>query len=266
MSADELDLLAEDIRDLGQKYPIRRLPDGRLLDGRNRELACRIAGVEPYYETTNPAESEVPALVASLNLLRRHLTVEERREWVALFRESGYSLRRIAKLLGVGVGTVHRDLTAGVPNGTPDDPVTGTGGEDKTHPPAPEGEGDDHQEGAEPERDDEPTKPPPKRSGSRSHTPDPTPLALEGIRNAIETLDSRAKKLIEDKPFYGQHFEDALRESGITVEDREEVMPAIGKDRVHIRREITSIPTLDKVLATFERAVRAAANAKGVRK
>jgi|ERR1700722_13244785 len=49
MSDDELAELAADIVRNGQQLPNLRLTDDRILDGRNRELACRIAGIEPAY-------------------------------------------------------------------------------------------------------------------------------------------------------------------------------------------------------------------------
>lgn len=46
------------------------------------------------------------------NLHRRHLTREQRRELVVRLRQKGWSLRRIAKLLGVSDPTVLNDLRA----------------------------------------------------------------------------------------------------------------------------------------------------------
>src|SRR5688572_11649836 len=59
-SEDELDAMAAEMRDpgVGQKHPIEMLPDGRIVDGRNRELACRVAGVNPRYMTVRLAEFE----------------------------------------------------------------------------------------------------------------------------------------------------------------------------------------------------------------
>lgn len=44
---------------------------------------------------------------------------EERREVVASLRDRGLSVRAIAAATGTGVGTIHRELTTPVPNGTP---------------------------------------------------------------------------------------------------------------------------------------------------
>jgi len=51
--------------------------------------------------------------------LLTRLTVEDRRETVLILSRTGLSTRAIAPIVGVGIGTVHRDL-AGVPFGTPD--------------------------------------------------------------------------------------------------------------------------------------------------
>ena len=79
MTADQIDGLAESIRKDGQQEPIRRLKDGRIVDGRNRELACRVAGVEPRYEECDLAElSEIIAHVRAANDHRRHSTESQR--------------------------------------------------------------------------------------------------------------------------------------------------------------------------------------------
>jgi hypothetical protein len=69
MTDSEIDRLAEDIAAHGQVMPII-LVEGRILDGRNRWLACERIGVEPWtqeIETDNP-----DALAWSLNEHRRH--------------------------------------------------------------------------------------------------------------------------------------------------------------------------------------------------
>src|ERR1700739_141478 len=75
LAGDEAKALARDIREHGLREPITLL-DGKILDGRNRYVACREAGVEPRftsYRGDNPA-----AHVVSLNLKRRHLTESQR--------------------------------------------------------------------------------------------------------------------------------------------------------------------------------------------
>jgi len=71
MTEEELDLLAEDIKENGLLEPIL-LYHGTILDGRNRYLACQRAGVAPEFEEL---ETDDPmSYVIGLNLHRRHLT------------------------------------------------------------------------------------------------------------------------------------------------------------------------------------------------
>ena len=76
MPPGELRDMADDIRIHGQQEPIR-LFDGKILDGRNRYMACELAGVEPKLETIKKLGDAV-ALVRSLNLYRRHLNESQR--------------------------------------------------------------------------------------------------------------------------------------------------------------------------------------------
>jgi hypothetical protein len=75
---DEIQAMADDIKENGQEYKVLRLPDGRVVDGRNRELACRVAGVEPDYAEEDLTDEEVVGLVISRNLHRRSLTASQR--------------------------------------------------------------------------------------------------------------------------------------------------------------------------------------------
>lgn len=96
---NEIDVaaLAEDIKANGQVAPIKALKDGRIIDGRNRWLACQKAGVEPLIEVINPDGEEVPddklfALATSCNSMRRDMTTSERAvasavAWKRLFPE-----------------------------------------------------------------------------------------------------------------------------------------------------------------------------------
>ncbi len=67
--------LARDILEHGQKEPIWMF-QGQLIDGRNRLVACDMAGVEPRFEEWRPAAAgETPVtFIMSKNLHRRHLT------------------------------------------------------------------------------------------------------------------------------------------------------------------------------------------------
>lgn len=66
----ELKVLAVDIGAHGLRVPIL-LHEGKILDGRNRFAACKLAGVSPTFETF--VGGSLVAAVVSLNLHRRHL-------------------------------------------------------------------------------------------------------------------------------------------------------------------------------------------------
>jgi ParB family chromosome partitioning protein len=78
MGADESAALAADIAGHGQREPIWLHADGRVIDGRNRWLACEVALVEPVTRTYEGADDELVRFVLSLNLHRRHLTTSQR--------------------------------------------------------------------------------------------------------------------------------------------------------------------------------------------
>ena len=73
---DELRALAADIKANGLQNSIV-LYEGKILDGRNRWLACKIAKVKPTFVQWNGSGSPV-AWVISENLVRRHLTSSQR--------------------------------------------------------------------------------------------------------------------------------------------------------------------------------------------
>jgi hypothetical protein len=74
LSREELEALATDIKTNGLLNPIIRC-EGKVLDGRNRMLACRLVQKDPRFRDI-PKESAV-AWTLSQNLFRRHLKPEE---------------------------------------------------------------------------------------------------------------------------------------------------------------------------------------------
>jgi ParB-like chromosome segregation protein Spo0J len=72
MTGDELQALADDIRENGLRQPVVLDGEGRVLDGRNRLAACELVGVEPVFASVNG--DDPVALVVSLNVKRRNMT------------------------------------------------------------------------------------------------------------------------------------------------------------------------------------------------
>jgi ParB/RepB/Spo0J family partition protein len=72
---EELQELADSIKQDGQLQPIVLAPSGRLLDGRNRLAACKLAKVEPVFEVY---EGDEDAYAMRVNFARRHLTKGQR--------------------------------------------------------------------------------------------------------------------------------------------------------------------------------------------
>lgn len=69
--------LVADIAAHGQREPILIL-DGRVIDGRHRQRACRQLGIEPLVRQLSADDGDPFALVVSLNLHRRHLSESQR--------------------------------------------------------------------------------------------------------------------------------------------------------------------------------------------
>src|SRR3954451_19320986 len=70
--------LAADIGANGLRDPIWRHPDGRIIDGRNRWLACQMVGVDCRHRTYGRGDDTIVPFVLSHNLHRRHLTTAQR--------------------------------------------------------------------------------------------------------------------------------------------------------------------------------------------
>jgi len=75
MTDEDLQALADDIKENGLLNPIIVDQDDRLIDGRNREAACKLAGVKPKYLVREFAnDDEVASFILSQNQHRRHIT------------------------------------------------------------------------------------------------------------------------------------------------------------------------------------------------
>ena len=77
ISEQELAELATDIEANGLREPIAKTVDGRIADGRNRWLACKLTDQEPTYVTLKDG-TELLSFIVSKNLRRRHLSTSQR--------------------------------------------------------------------------------------------------------------------------------------------------------------------------------------------
>jgi hypothetical protein len=78
MTDDEYRALVDDMRGNPQREPIYiDAETGLILDGRGRDMACRELGKEAMTEKFHGTEEDKIKLVTSLNLKRRHLSVQQ---------------------------------------------------------------------------------------------------------------------------------------------------------------------------------------------
>lgn len=89
MSDREFADLTSDIAEYGLREPVWLHSDGRIIDGRNRYLACRKAGLEPKFREYDGDDSELADFIYSLNYHRRHLSPSQSAMCAA--RKASYS-------------------------------------------------------------------------------------------------------------------------------------------------------------------------------
>lgn len=107
LSDEEYEAIKASIAEKGLLSPITRDQNGNIIDGHHRERACRELGIEPRYEVqycADDSDRKVRALV--MNLLRRHLSREQKAKAVAELRALGYTFERIAAETGMSYGAV----------------------------------------------------------------------------------------------------------------------------------------------------------------
>jgi hypothetical protein len=78
MQEDELQRLADDIKQNGQREKIVVTKDGQILDGRNRAAACALAGIAVEQEEWDGKPGDEFEFVFSRNITRRHLNESQR--------------------------------------------------------------------------------------------------------------------------------------------------------------------------------------------
>jgi ParB-like chromosome segregation protein Spo0J len=110
LGADDMRALAADIKANGLLRPIVLNQDGVLLDGRNRQAACLLAGVEPRYVTIQ-IDDPVQFIIAE-NVNRRHMTKGALAMVMTMSQRAngggGVTQVQLAKLVGVGKTSIEQ--------------------------------------------------------------------------------------------------------------------------------------------------------------
>jgi hypothetical protein len=130
LDGEELKTLAADIKEHGLLELIT-LYEGKILDGRNRYKAARLAphNLRQQDFVELPPDKDPLIYVISKNAIRRHLTQEQKQELIKKLLEQrpDASSRLIASIARVSHHTVEnvRRRLAGEPEPAPTDPATG---------------------------------------------------------------------------------------------------------------------------------------------
>lgn len=144
LSDEEYDALKNDIAENGVRVPIDVDEDGTILDGHHRAWITADLGIDcPRRVVSGLSDEQKRTHAVAVNVHRRSLSREQRREVVGKLRADGMSLPRIAQAVGISVGTAHADAQAFNPDSLPDR-VTGADGKSyaasRPAPPTPQPE------------------------------------------------------------------------------------------------------------------------------
>jgi len=109
LAPDDLQSLADDIKENGLRNPIVVDADGVLIDGRNRAKACDMAGVGPTFTVLQGVDRE--AFIWSVNAKRRQMTKSQ----IAMVAAMGLTLDAKARPMGgVDEGKAKAAKAAGI--------------------------------------------------------------------------------------------------------------------------------------------------------
>ena len=107
LSLDEYEALRESIREKGVIESILVDEEGNVIDGHHRLKACEELGIEcPRRALMGLSDEQKQDLSLELNLHRRQLTKEQKKEIADGLYEKGWGYGRIAKILKVGKSTI----------------------------------------------------------------------------------------------------------------------------------------------------------------
>ena len=144
LTPDEYAELKADIQEHGMLVPVLLSQTGQdrhyhVLDGQHRLRIAAELGLKwmdfPKEMRNLLTEEQRAELALNLNLHRRHLTMDQRRDLALKFRREGQSYRQIAETLGTSEATARRAV-AGASNDAGELPDTITGMDGKPYPAA----------------------------------------------------------------------------------------------------------------------------------
>lgn len=135
LSDSEFDALREDIRENGIRVPIDVDESGLILDGHHRSWIGAELGIEVPRRVVGGLDEQGKRNHArAVNAIRRHLSIEQRREQVAQMRSEGQSIRTISRTLGVPRSTVADDVSELSETGQLEQPERIQGADGKERP------------------------------------------------------------------------------------------------------------------------------------
>ena len=107
LNLDEYEALRESIRENGVIESILVDEEGNVIDGHHRLKVCEELGIKcPRRALMGLSDEQKQDLSLELNLHRRQLTKEQKKEIAANLREQGWTQERIGKALGVARRTI----------------------------------------------------------------------------------------------------------------------------------------------------------------
>lgn len=125
LSQSDYARLKSSIAQDGQHVSILRNSNtGEIIDGEHRLRICQELGIEPLIEDRDLDTKEATRLKLTLNLARRHLTVEQKQELVKELRAQKWTQREIAEVVGVTRKTARKlegKALGKIPNAFPPD-------------------------------------------------------------------------------------------------------------------------------------------------
>lgn len=144
LTDDEFEALKRDISEHGVLVPIVLDDEGNILDGHHRlaaiaQLEAATPGLTIPYNTEirrNLTDEQKRDYVVALNLMRRHLSREQRLQLLVALRKGGHTLEKVAELSGMSIATAWRRLQDAEAQGMDAQPAYTQGKDGKLYPTA----------------------------------------------------------------------------------------------------------------------------------